>query len=111
MDAYDDQRKRYRRLRSAFFVSFFSPFPCTLALFALARAWGNYRTLLLAIPLFIWSSIVYERYQKFPCPRCGKCFSSSWRKWLDLSGKKCLHCGLERFTLASESAWLKKKPE
>jgi hypothetical protein len=46
---------------------------------------------------FLWFSIAFNHLTRFPCPRCGNHFCSSWRANQGLFAKKCLHCGLERF--------------
>lgn len=106
MDAYDDLWKRYRRLKLAFVFSNLGILGvAALAFISAHRQSSNFAFFISGTAWFVWYSISYERFRRFPCPRCGHYFSSSWRAYLRTSARKCLHCGLERFALASQPAW------
>lgn len=57
----------------------------------------------LLAPAFAWLTfyvIAYERFERFLCPRCGNRFDRSWRIGRGIFARKCLHCGLAKFSNA-----------
>jgi hypothetical protein len=102
MGAYDEQWKRYRRLKLAFVLSNAGFLAFAVPTFLLAKfgkpEWANFTFFGLGTAWFACYAVSYDCIRRFPCPRCGRRFSSSWRKFLDFSGKQCLHCGLKRFS-------------
>jgi len=96
--AYDQEWKEYRRLRLRHWLNiagwFFVSIIALIFLDRLIRfGWLS----LVPIAAFsLYFGIQFERFKKFPCPRCGNRFCSSWRGFRPFT-KKCLHFGLERF--------------
>jgi hypothetical protein len=50
-----------------------------------------------AIVWFVASIIVGDRYQRWPCPRCGRPFGKTFW-WHNPFARKCVHCGLPKWT-------------
>jgi hypothetical protein len=51
-----------------------------------------------AIAWMVAYMVIGFRIQLWPCPRCGKRFSAKWwyNKWL--FARKCVHCGLPKYS-------------
>jgi hypothetical protein len=100
MRSYDEEWKRYRRLKLAFLISNLGFLGVAIPTFVSARLRAMNRVFfVLIIAWFVWYSVSYERFRRFQCPRCGRYFSSPWLNFLKLSAKECVHCGLPRYSV------------
>lgn len=97
MGRYGKQWRRYRRLRmlSLLFLLPFAAgillieFPDSLALripFSIAKLFGF-------VGVCAWFLLNF-----FRCPRCGKLFEITWWYNLSIFTRKCVHCGLKKFS-------------
>jgi hypothetical protein len=100
MGPYAKGWKRFRRIEWSL-ASVFLGLPLLYFVGKIAQMLGVNSEILGAVILSAWfvffivSSI---RYQLFRCPRCGEWFSGTW--WYNLSyfARKCVHCGLPKFS-------------
>jgi hypothetical protein len=67
--------------------------------------------LIVILAFWIYSAVAGSLFRQFPCPRCGEYFGKRWPWQKRFAPGSCPHCGLEKFALASQSAWPKRKPE
>jgi len=51
-----------------------------------------------AVSWMVLFFIAGARYQTFRCPRCGEKFSATWWYQLSFLARKCVHCGLPKFS-------------
>jgi hypothetical protein len=97
--AYDEQWKEYRRLRLRHWLNIAGWYVVSiLALIFLDRLIRfGWLSLVPVAAISLYFGIEYERFGKFLCPRCGNRFSSNWRGFRPFT-KKCLYCGLIKFS-------------
>jgi hypothetical protein len=104
---YEKDWAQYRKLRNLVFVVALGGMPVTLGLASLCAYlltkthWVVDPGLFMLAPGICWmgASLYYGlRVQLFTCPRCGEWFSGTW--WYNLSflARKCVHCGLKKFS-------------
>jgi hypothetical protein len=97
MGRYDSQWRRYRRLRllSLLFLLPFCPFILGLyfhhtlefpSIFPFLMFFGF-------VGVAAWFVLNF-----FRCPRCDKFFAISWWYNLSIFARKCVHCGLKKFS-------------
>ncbi len=53
----------------------------------------------IAIPLVVLVTYTHERFLAFRCPRCGKKYDRRWRFNLSGFAKKCVYCGLPKYSI------------
>jgi hypothetical protein len=97
--------KKYRRLRRQAVVVLLGGLVLEITLLVgmtLLLGPAGYR----AVPItlmsvfIVWlvaSIIVGDRYQRWPCPRCGRPFGKTFW-WHNPFARKCVHCGLPKWT-------------
>ena len=97
MGRYDTQWRRYRRLQmlsllvvvpfaAGFLLVEFPDSPAVRIPVSIAIVFGF-------IGVGSWFLLNY-----FRCPRCGKLFAINWWYNLSIFARKCVHCGLRKFT-------------
>jgi Zn ribbon nucleic-acid-binding protein len=96
---YDAEWEIYRRLRlSAVLLAL--GIPPLLAAFVLLSRTANARTFL-GILVILYAALFFItqlRFTFFLCPRCHKWFSRTWRFDKGIFARKCVHCGLKKFS-------------
>lgn len=101
---YRDHWQRYRRLRNINFVVVACYVPVTMA-FALLGTWllGSLVPGFVVAGAFMVTFMVLGiKLQAWRCPRCGKRFSAKWWYNKGLMARKCVHCGLPKYTESGE---------
>ena|SRR5579864_1864393 len=53
----------------------------------------------IATPLVILVTYTHERFLAFRCPRCGKKYDRRWRLKFSGFAKKCVYCGLPKYSI------------
>ena len=100
MGPYAKGWAKYRRIKSSV-ASVFLVFPFLYVVGKIDRLLGVNFEILGAAALsawFVFFIVSLIRYELFRCPRCGGWFSGTW--WYNLSflARKCVHCGLPKFS-------------
>jgi len=112
MLASDDERwSRYKKLKSAWFISFFSFVPAVLIAGLIStrifhKPIPNTASSVFVVFCFLSSAFLNHLFTSWPCPRCGKPFvnNGNWEWWT----KTCVHCGVPKYSdpLAPKSSTL-----
>jgi len=97
MGRYDSQWRSYRRLRSLSLL-FLLPF-CP---FILGLVFHQTLELPILFPVLMIFGFVgvgaWFVLNFFRCPQCGKFFAITWWYNLSIFARKCVHCGLKKFS-------------
>jgi hypothetical protein len=99
MSGYQLEWQEYRRRRNQFFLVFASYVPvCSAVAFVSMKLFHTF-TPGFVVACFWMGLFVLTgcRVQLWPCPRCGKWFSSTGWYTYGLFARKCVHCGLRKF--------------
>jgi len=97
--SYKEDWNEYRRRRNAVLALWLAYVPavflvaylCDLTIHSYTPAFA------VAIAWMAASLIANYRVSAWPCPRCGKPFSSSFWRHYGLLARKCVHCGLPKY--------------
>lgn len=99
---YEEDWTEYRRIRNLTFSIWLLGLPVIFGLSWLCSLIFPKIALFVFAPLGIsWFAIcAYNgfRLQLFRCPRCGEWFSATWWYNLSILARKCVHCGLPKFS-------------
>lgn len=97
-----DPWAEYRRRRQLSILTFVAIFPAeTLAGWIGVSFFDTAAPMLVVAVLWAIALIVAgRRYATWPCPRCGKPFSTSAGHSRGFGVIKCVHCGLVKFSTA-----------
>jgi DNA-directed RNA polymerase subunit RPC12/RpoP len=99
MGAYDEQWKRYRRLRRHVWIAF-----AGFALSGLTAVFANlpprvdWIKSVLVGAFWLCFFVAVIPYKRFRCPRCGEDFERRWPNKKHPDRNTCPHCGLEKFS-------------
>lgn len=97
--------RQYRKLRRQFAFVWLGGLVLELALLVgmtllLGPAGHRAVPIILVTVAIVWSvaAIIFgQRYQQWPCPRCGRPFGRTFW-WHNPFARKCVHCGLPKWT-------------
>src|SRR4051812_22992996 len=98
--------KKYRRLRAQAWVVCLGGFVLELGLLAgmtlILGPAGFHRTVPIvlggiAVAWAVATMILGHRYQRWPCPRCGRPFGKTFW-WHNPFARQCVHCGLRKWS-------------
>lgn len=99
MGPYSAGWKKFRRTQLLSVAILLGALPVLYVVGIIAR-WLNFELLatIAIIAVFVSFAVFAIRFQTFPCPRCGRCFSGDW--WYNKSflASECVHCGLPKFS-------------
>ena len=105
-ETYEENWRKYRRLRNVLAVGFLAYIPVLfLVAYVLARAFHTFVPgFVLALSWMASLMVASIRLNIWRCPRCRKPFSLP-RWWYNkgLLARKCVHCGLPKFTLDDDA--------
>jgi hypothetical protein len=104
MGLYADAWERYRKLRNTAVLLWLGILPFIWALQLLHRMVLSEEIFGALIVLYVLFWLVSAiRLEFFRCPRCGRPFSMTW--WINLSflARRCVHCGLKKFSEDDDS--------
>jgi hypothetical protein len=97
MGRYEEQWRRYRRLRRLSLLVLL-PF-CGVPFFP--HGDGSL-SLPVLFPIMMLSGFVgvgaWFLLNYFRCPRCGRLFAITWWYSVSIFARKCVHCGLRKFS-------------
>jgi len=100
MGPYAEGWIEYRRYRRDLLVVWLGGFLVAAAIATLSH-WLFHTLLPGEIAAVGWALLFLVagiRYQTFRCPRCGEIFSATWWYQLSILARKCVHCGLAKFS-------------
>ena len=100
---FEENWKKYRRVRNTFFAVFLSGIPVFMLVSFVSQKLLHTITPA-SVTAGLWMALFGVngiRLQLWRCPRCGECFSGTW--WYNKSflARRCVHCGLEKYETAS----------
>lgn len=100
MGDYTEAWNEYRRYRRDLLLVWVGYIPVVGAIAAISgRLFHTFIPAMIAVAawmlLFIFAGV---RYQTFRCPRCGEWFAGDWWYSLSFLARKCVHCGLPKFS-------------
>jgi hypothetical protein len=105
MGLYDADWKRYRMLYRVSLFGFLGALPTCLLVYGLSRL---HLPSLVLVPIWIAYVLVamgvgaWFLLNFFRCPRCNKLFAITWWSNLSIFARKCVHCGLQKFSDGEE---------
>ena len=100
MGPYAEAWKTYRRYRRAFWLVWICYVP-VIGLIAAVSQWLFHSFVPAMVAASGWMLlflVVGVRYQTFRCPRCGEPFSGKWWYNMSFMARKCVRCGLPKFS-------------
>jgi hypothetical protein len=99
MDGYESGWRTLRRRRNQLLLAFIGYVPITSALAVLAdKLFHSYKLpFVFALSWMLLFAIASIRYSRFPCPRCGKPFFSTWF-YHNGFARRCVHCKLPLYS-------------
>jgi hypothetical protein len=99
MGNYQTAWQRYKNLRNLAILAWVGFLPALHLAKIGARYFSMpalYFTVLIAWVVFLISTGAEVAY--WPCPRCGKKFSSKWGYTVGTFARRCVHCGLPKYS-------------
>src|ERR1700685_592865 len=99
MSDYQAAWGRYRFWRNLAILALVGFFPASFLARIVARYFSApylFSVIIIGWALFVISTGAEVAY--WPCPRCGKRFSSKWGLHLGVLARHCLHCGLPKYS-------------
>ena len=98
---YQEQWRRYRKLRNVFFLIWIGYVPAVMGFTVLFS--HHFRTFtpsfVFAILWMLMFAVVGSRLSRWPCPRCGERFSQVGWYNRGFLARKCVHCGLAKYAV------------
>src|SRR6202043_556911 len=99
MSDYQQQWKRYKLWRNLALLALAGFLPVILLARVIARIFNL--PLLFIIIAFAWFLLIAtagSEVSYWRCPRCGKPFSITWWYRLGVYARRCVHCGLPKYS-------------
>jgi len=100
MNDYEDDWREYKRIRNTFFIIFAAYVPVCFSIGVLSSR--LFRTFVPAfVAAFIWMALFLMsgiRVNLWRCPNCGEWFSGTGWYNLGFLARRCVHCGLQKYS-------------
>ena len=96
-DNYQENWRRYKRVRNLFWVLFLGLLPALLMILVALGSSFESPGLVIAAAWFVLFLVVGNRVSRWRCPRCGKIFAGAWWYNKGFAARRCEHCGLPKY--------------
>ena len=100
MNNYEEDWQKYKRTRNVFLILLASYVPVCFGIAALSTK--LFHTLTPGfVAAFVWMALIAitgVQLNLWRCPHCGEWFSGTWWYNLGFLARRCVHCGLPKYS-------------